>query len=138
MDINPYRFKSPWTDYEFAKHVLVNHSSTVIMSMAWSEAESPDPSISISIPESSPNLRMLKYWVERLKPIIDSNREDDVVIAICNRCGREGSVVYAGSSMVMNIKNGHVKIYDALTHNEEGFLVVDTANTALARWSVAL
>jgi len=35
MDLNPYKFEAPWTDYEFAIHAQNIGANVVVLSMAW-------------------------------------------------------------------------------------------------------
>ncbi|KAI9812231.1 MAG: Carbon-nitrogen hydrolase [Phylliscum demangeonii] len=148
MDINPYRFTAPWTDYEFARHALASASSLLLLTMAWltSECEAvAGPGAGARTkpsrpPPTQPDGSTLSYWLERLGPLImGATGEREVVVAICNRCGQEGSAIYAGTTTVLGLKGGQVRCYGILGHAEEGVLVVDTSATAKApvigRWA---
>ena len=127
MDINPYRFQNPWTDYEFASHVLGHSSSLVIVAMAWLMVESG------SLPEQKseePHHDTFSYWLERLRPLIDVNSSDEIVVVLSNRCGVEGTARYAGTSTVLGLHNGHVAVYGILGQAQEKLLVVDTGTDA--------
>ena len=127
MDINPYRFQTPWTNYEFANHVLSHSSSLVIVVMAWLIAESG------SLPEQNPeepNHDTFRYWLERLKPLIDTNSSDEILVVLSNRCGAEGTARYAGTSTVLGLQNGHITVYGILGQAQEKLLIVDTSASA--------
>lgn len=134
MDINPYRFTSPWSSYEFANHALNRHSSIVLLTMAWLKVES---SSSMSGPGNVPDLDTLSYWLNRFQPMIEKSSEEEVLIAMCNRCGREGLATYAGTSSVLTIKKGKVTLYGFLGTDEERLLVVDTENEDQPRWTLS-
>lgn len=42
MDLNPYKFESPFTDYEFATAALKNKATLVLCPTAWLHPSSPD------------------------------------------------------------------------------------------------
>ncbi|KAF2012649.1 carbon-nitrogen hydrolase [Aaosphaeria arxii CBS 175.79] len=122
MDINPYKFTAPWTDYEFANAAIENDTSIVCVSMAWLCHLSPeelmtDPHIM--------DLATVSYWVERFHPLVGRSNSGPVYVILANRCGMEKAVCYAGSSTVLKIENGVVSMYETLGKSEEKCLVVD-------------
>ncbi len=132
MDINPYKFEAPWTAYEFANHAREARAKIVLLSMAWlthlSHEELADQAL-------APDGNTVAYWVERLRPLMDSSTgaEQDAIIVCANRVGAEGTcprigeVKYAGSSCVMSLRKGEeVKIWDIFGRAQEGVLIVDT------------
>ncbi|USW51331.1 Putative carbon-nitrogen hydrolase, protein amidase [Septoria linicola] len=152
MDINPYRFEAPWTDYEFATSMLKNRCRLVILSMAWLTRLTPEDTE--ASPES-PDMETVAYWLERFWPFVDHQPQEPIVVVFANRGGSEGSgkgfmkmehgesiemgdkVAYAGSSCVMQFHEGSVKLWERLDgtkrgdvgllgKGEEGILVVDT------------
>ncbi|CZT07612.1 related to amino-terminal amidase [Rhynchosporium graminicola] len=50
----------------------------------------------------------------------------EIIVVFANRCGTEEEVTYAGTSAVIGINNGEVKVYGILGRGEKGLLVVDT------------
>ncbi len=136
MDINPYKFTSPWTAYEFANHALSSQAKLIVLSCAWlTHLSSGD----LRSEPNTPDLNTFGYWIERLQPLIGANGPvDEVIVVFANRTGEEGTAVrigdvkYAGSSCVMGMRNGdgvergRVRIWDILGRAEEGLLVVDT------------
>lgn len=124
MDINPYRFTTSWREYEFAYHALANSPSLILLTMAWLDAGSgSDP----YCPAGVPDVQSLSYWLERFKPLIEAKGENEVLIALCNRCGDEGNAYYAGTSCVLGVRRGEVISYGLLGKGQEKLLVVDTA-----------
>ncbi|TQN74676.1 Protein N-terminal amidase [Colletotrichum shisoi] len=130
MDLNPYRFEAPWHDFEFAFHVLECESNVVILSMAWMTRE--DGRMFSRMP-NEPDLDTLTYWLTRLEPLIRAENGDEVIVVFCNRTGIEDDAVYAGTSAVVGIQDGEVKIYGLLGRGEKELLVVDTTNPPYAK-----
>ncbi|KAF9775852.1 hypothetical protein IL306_006012 [Fusarium sp. DS 682] len=75
----------------------------------------------------------LTYWVTRLEPLIRSDNQDEIVVVFCNRCGNEGEVLYTGTSAVIGIHDGEVKVYGLLGRGEKELLVVDTNTSPYAK-----
>ncbi|CAG8481209.1 2673_t:CDS:2 [Paraglomus occultum] len=86
MDINPYRFEAPFTDFEFANFHREQQSSIILCSMAWlvkkdeevseSDGDENDPSTandfdSIDEDEYNSVMEVCNYWCMRLLPIYD-------------------------------------------------------------------
>ena len=130
MDLNPHKFTAPWEEYEFASHALASGSELLVLSMAWLTRLDP---LELAARAQEPDLATLSYWVERLKPLVEAEKE--VIAVFGNRGGEEAGknpigieegVRYAGSSWVGEIGNGVIKIWDIMGRAEEGILVVDT------------
>ena len=130
MDLNPHRFTAPWEEYEFASHALASGSDLLVLSMAWLTRLDP---LELTAHSQEPDPCTLTYWAERLKPLVEAEKE--VIAVFGNRCGGEAGknpmgieegVRYAGSSWVGIIGHGVVKIWDIMGRAEEGILVVDT------------
>ncbi|KAK1599761.1 carbon-nitrogen hydrolase [Colletotrichum navitas] len=127
---NPYKFQAPWHAFEFAFHVLENESNLVIVSMAWMTRE--DGRLFSRMP-NEPDMDTLTYWVTRLEPLIRSDNQEEIIVVFCNRTGNEDEAVYAGTSAVVGIQDGEVKIYGLLGRGEKELLVVDTNNPPYAK-----
>ncbi|PSS18734.1 hypothetical protein M430DRAFT_66727 [Amorphotheca resinae ATCC 22711] len=123
MDLNPYKFQTPWNTCEFANHVLNKKANLVVMSMAWLTHE--DAQSFHRIPDE-PDMETLTYWLARLEPIIRKNTEGEVIVVLANRTGVEEETVYAGTSCVLGIHQGEVTVYGVLGRGEKELLVVDT------------
>ncbi|KAF4983948.1 hypothetical protein FDECE_17187 [Fusarium decemcellulare] len=130
MDLNPYKFEAPWDAFEFAVHVLEVDSNVVILSMAWMTREEPRKFTRMP---NEPDMETLTYWVTRLEPLIRADKKDEIIVIFCNRCGNEDEVLYAGTSAVIGIQDGEVRVYGLLGRGEKELLVVDTNSTPYAR-----
>ncbi|ETS03583.1 hypothetical protein M419DRAFT_136697 [Trichoderma reesei RUT C-30] len=127
---DPYKFEAPWHAFEFAFHVLEVESNLVIVSMAWMTREDRRH---FSRMPNEPDMNTLTYWVTRLEPLIRSNNEDEIIVVFCNRTGTEDEATYAGTSAVIGIQEGEVKVYGLLGRGEKELLVVDTTNPPYAK-----
>ncbi|TQS32210.1 hypothetical protein Golomagni_07482, partial [Golovinomyces magnicellulatus] len=123
MDINPYKFEAAWDAFEFAFHVLESDSNLVIMSMAWITRDEPRHFSRMPL---EPDMDTLSYWVTRLEPLIRSESTEEIIVVFCNRTGTEGEATYAGTSAVLGVLNGEVRVYGLLGRGSKELLVVDT------------
>lgn len=124
MDLNPYKFLAPFDKYEFANHVINSQVDLVILPMAWLIAQSSGALVEIDNTQE-PNLDVLNYWVQRLVPLIDQghNCGREITIVISNRIGAEGECNFAGTSVVLGLSKGNVKVHGCLGQGIEGLLV---------------
>lgn len=127
MDINPYKFVAPWTEYEFAMRALGSSTPLVGLSMAGLTRLAPEELVMAPL---EPDMETLTYWLERFHPFIERARPEPVIIVIANRCGREGDVCYAGSSAVVSIQRGEVRVHGLLGRFEEALLFVDSSSVS--------
>lgn len=140
MDINPYKFEAPWTAYEFANHCRTAKAKIIILSCAWLTRLS---ALELIEEPMRPDMDTLAYWIERFRPLFETNGpEQEVILIAANRTGDEGqapvigSVRYAGSSTVMALKKSedgndmNVKIWDVMGRAQDGLLIVDTKKPA--------
>ncbi|ESZ90628.1 putative protein N-terminal amidase [Sclerotinia borealis F-4128] len=123
MDLNPYKFEAPWNAYEFAYHVLHKQANIVMLSMAWLTREDQK---SFGLLAKEPDMETISYWIARLEPILRADVTGEIIIVLANRCGTEREATYAGTSAVLGIKNGEVRVYGLLGRGEEELLIVDT------------
>ncbi|KAH9205970.1 carbon-nitrogen hydrolase [Leptodontidium sp. 2 PMI_412] len=123
MDLNPYKFEAPWSAWEFAYHILHKQANLVILSMAWLTRENAR---SYSRSPKEPDMETLSYWLARLEPLIRAESEGEIICVFANRTGTEDEAVYAGTSAVLGIHAGEVKVYGILGRGERELLVVDT------------
>ncbi|KAJ0372588.1 hypothetical protein COL154_000321 [Colletotrichum chrysophilum] len=130
MDLNPYKFRAPWHAFEFGFHILHHESNFVIVSMAWMTRED---SRTFSRMPNEPDMDTLTYWVTRLEPLIRAEKDTEIIVVFCNRTGMEDDAVYAGTSAVVGVQDGEVKIYGVLGRGEKELLVVDTKNPPYAK-----
>ncbi|KAF4452897.1 hypothetical protein F53441_4323 [Fusarium austroafricanum] len=130
MDLNPYKYEAPWDAFEFAFHVLEAESNLVIVSMAWMTREEPRKFTRMP---NEPDMETLTYWVTRLEPLIRQDTREEIIVIFCNRCGNEEEVLYAGTSAVIGILDGEVRVYGLLGRGEKELLVVDTNDKPYAK-----
>ncbi|OWO99810.1 hypothetical protein B2J93_6865 [Marssonina coronariae] len=130
MDLNPYKFEAPWSAWEFAYHILHKSADLVIISMAWLTREDAR---AFSRTPREPDMETLSYWLARLEPLIRAEGDDEIIVVLANRCGTEGEAIYAGTSAVLGIQSGEVKVYGILGRGERELLVVDTKCTPQAK-----
>jgi hypothetical protein len=91
--------------------------------MAWLTREDPR---SYSRSPKDPDMETLSYWLARIEPLIRAETEDEIIVVFANRTGTEEEAVYAGTSAVLGIQAGEVKVYGILGRGEKELLVVDT------------
>uniref|UniRef100_A0A0B7KLH5 CN hydrolase domain-containing protein n=1 Tax=Bionectria ochroleuca TaxID=29856 RepID=A0A0B7KLH5_BIOOC len=127
-DINPYKFQAPFHAFEFAFHVLHAECNLVVLTMAWKTGE--DARLFSRTP-NEPDMDVLGYWVARLEPLIRAESDEEIIIVICNRSGVEDDAVYAGSSAILGVQSGEVKVYGLLGRGDKKLLVVDTDQAPL-------
>ncbi|MCJ1275604.1 Carbon-nitrogen hydrolase [Puttea exsequens] len=129
MDLNSYKFQAEWNAYEFANAAKKAGAEILVLSMAWLSTHSTEV---LEVPPGQPDLQTLSYWIERLRPLVEQDKE--VIIVCANRCGeepgnnpigQEEGVEYAGSSWVGRIGRGQINIWGILGRGEEGVLGVD-------------
>jgi protein N-terminal amidase len=97
--------------------------------MAWLTREEAR---SYSRTPREPDMETLSYWVSRLEPLIRAEGEEEIIVVFANRSGTEGEAVYAGTSAVLGIQDGEVKVYGILGRGERELLVVDTSKRPAA------
>lgn len=73
-----------------------------------------------------PDMETLAYWLSRLEPVIRAEQKGEIIVVFANRCGSEGDTAYAGTSAVLGIDAGEVKVYGVLGCGENELLVIDT------------
>jgi protein N-terminal amidase len=71
-------------------------------------------------------MKSVNYWLARLEPLIRGETEGEIIVVLANRCGSEDEAVYVGTSCVLGIDAGEIKVYGVLGRGEEQLLVVDT------------
>lgn len=72
-------------------------------------------------------METLSYWLARIEPLIRAETEGEIIVVFANRTGIEEEAVYAGTSAVLGIQAGEVKVYGILGRGEKELLVVDTS-----------
>lgn len=80
-----------------------------------------------------PDMESLSYWLTRLRPMIDLGVGEEVIVVLANRTGFEGDATYVGTSSILGIKDGDVRLYGILGRGEQRLLIVDTDDPPYAR-----
>ncbi|CAI4210947.1 unnamed protein product [Parascedosporium putredinis] len=127
---SPYRFRSAFTDHEFAFHVLNCHSNLVVVSLAWPTSQ--DAHLFRRAPQE-PDMETLMYWMTRLGPIIHRETDQETIVVFANRTGVDDKITYAGTSAVLGIRDGEVNVYGILGRSDKEVLIVDTNQEPLGK-----
>lgn len=90
--------------------------------MAWNMADTPG----YHDDAAEPDMETLTYWISRLQPIVDVNSSEETIVVFANRTGTEAEVTYVGTSAVVGIRAGQIRLYGMLGRGEQDLLVVDT------------
>ena len=126
MDLNPWEFRAPFNAFEYANYILKNDITLTLIPMAWllrrSTNDDGDDGDDEDEDDDHPSHATLHYWIERLQPLISSDKYRTVII--CNRTGHEEGAVYAGTSCVLRFGRGEVSIL-GLLGRQEGILTVN-------------
>ena len=73
-----------------------------------------------------PDMTVLEEWLKWIEPLIRAETEEEIICVFANLVGKQGEVAYAGTSAVLGIIGGEVKLYGILGRCEKELLVVDT------------
>ncbi|GAA5958906.1 hypothetical protein JCM8115_000685 [Rhodotorula mucilaginosa] len=116
MDLNMPTFDAPFEKFELATFASEKRADIVVGSMAWLDSEPPlDSSEDESLRDDSGDGKdaaaaasqweevrsVISYWVLRLSPLIGSG----AAFVCANRVGREGDVVFTGSSCALELSD---------------------------------
>ncbi len=98
MDINPYKFKSPFKKMEFANHCLNKNVDLIIFPTNWIDSEPNDTS-------ELHKHDLWNYWMERMEPYKKKNLKNkkNVYMLCANRIGTEKTTTFHGCSCIMKI-----------------------------------
>ena len=98
MDINPYKFKSPFKKMEFANHCLKKNVDLIIFPTNWIDSEPNDTS-------ELHKHDLWNYWMERMEPYKKKNSKNkkNVYMLCANRIGTEKTTTFHGCSCIMKI-----------------------------------
>ncbi|KAF4454401.1 carbon-nitrogen family protein [Fusarium austroafricanum] len=118
---------APQHAFEFATCILRAQPNLLIVLLA--EMTKDDPRHFSRTP-NKPDMETLEHWVIRLESVIRSENQSEIIVVFCNRTGYEDDATYAGTSAVLGIHGGEVKVYGLLGRSEKDLLVVDTDKPA--------
>ena len=101
MDINNYKFISPWENMEFATHCLEKDVDIIIFPTNWTDEE-PN-----NLTEDN-KYELWDYWISRMKPFIKRNKANKykgkkVYFLAADRIGFEGNTHFYGCSCVIQL-----------------------------------
>jgi hypothetical protein len=131
MDLNPYQFRAAWNEFEFARHVVRHEAKLVLMPLAWVTVKDV---AEFDKRPTSPDKATLDYWVRRFEPVNascqpDNGFDDDeeTIVVLANRCGREADNLYAGTSCVLGFGREEPHVYAVANRTAVGLIVADTS-----------
>ena len=112
MDINPYKFKSPFGKMEFANHCLNKNVDLIVFPTNWIDNEPNNIS-------ESHKKEIWSYWMERMRPYKNLKNNKNVYMLFANRIGKEKKTTFRGCSCIMKISPNFQIIKGAGLKNEE-------------------
>jgi len=107
MDINPYKFKSPFGKMEFANHCLNKNVDLIVFPTNWIDNEPNNIS-------ESHKKEIWSYWMERMRPYKNLKNNKNVYMLFANRIGKEKKTTF------IKCKNGHKFCFVCLKDWHEG------------------
>ena len=96
MDINPYKFKSPFNKMEFANHCLSKNVDLIVFPTNWIDNEPNNIS-------KKHKFELWNYWAERMRPYDYAKNKKNVYMLFANRIGKEKNTTFHGCSCIMRI-----------------------------------
>ena len=112
MDINPYKFKSPFGKMEFANHCLNKNVDLIVFPTNWIDNEPNNIS-------ESHKKEIWSYWMERMRPYKNLKNNKNVYMLFANRIGKEKTTTFHGCSCVMKVAPDFEIVKGAGLKNEE-------------------
>ena len=96
MDINPYKFKSPFNKMEFANHCLSKNVDLIVFPTNWIDNEPNNIS-------KKHKFELWNYWAERMRPYDYAKNKKNVYMLFANRIGKEKNTTFHRCSCIMRI-----------------------------------
>ena len=120
MDINNYKFNSPWEKMEFATHCIEKDVDIIIFPTNWTD-DSPN-----DLSEEN-RYELWNYWISRMKPFLKRNKKNDhkeknVYFLAADRIGHEKTTSFHGCSCVIKLCP-KPEIVTSLRKKDESLLV---------------
>ncbi|KAK8009183.1 hypothetical protein PG991_011734 [Apiospora marii] len=76
---------------------------------------------------NEPDWETVNRWMKGLVPLIQRNTQHETIFVFANCSGIEnGSTIYTGTSAILGIQRGEVRVYGILSRTDRELLVVDT------------
>ncbi|KAI0700374.1 carbon-nitrogen hydrolase [Cerioporus squamosus] len=136
--------------YEIAEYCIAQKTSLLVLLNAWLDSGSS--------PDEDTDWQTINYWAARLRPLwaevvkeeedataeagghaSESSSEEgegrkpgeELVVVVCNRCGEENGITFAGSSSLFSLTRGagRPKLLRCMGRREEGLEVWTYPNT---------
>ena len=120
MDINNYKFISPWEKMEFATHCIEKDVDIIIFPTNWTD-ESPN-----DLTEEN-RYELWEYWLSRMEPFLKRNKKNknngkNVYFLAADRIGHEKTTSFHGCSCVIKLCP-KPEIVTSLRKKDESLLV---------------
>ncbi|EKM51564.1 uncharacterized protein PHACADRAFT_150048 [Phanerochaete carnosa HHB-10118-sp] len=142
MDLNAQP-PALWTlkdgPYEIAQHCIEKRANVLLLLNAWLDSDVE--------PDDAKDWSTLNFWVARLRPLwarseefSDADSDEDAsevakpddelpgpetIVIVCNRCGKENGVTFAGSSAIFSLRrgSGRPKLLHSMDRSTEGVAI---------------
>ena len=115
MDINPYKFESPWDAYELANAAV--GSELILFSSAWTSAHPEDDLETKRKPVRFEDV--VSYWIARLEPLIGARNAPRLLVA--NRVGVEHEIQFTGCSCAIDLRYRRPRLLMGVRDRVESF-----------------
>ncbi|RPD62257.1 carbon-nitrogen hydrolase [Lentinus tigrinus ALCF2SS1-7] len=141
MDLNvqpPAMWDLTLGPYEIAEYCIAQKTNLLVLLNAWLDSKSS--------PDEDTDWQTINYWATRLRPLwakvakedakaeadghASSSEEgrkpgEELVVVVCNRCGEENGITFAGSSSLFSLTRGagRPKLLYCMGRREEGLEV---------------
>ncbi|CDU25283.1 related to NTA1-Amidase [Sporisorium scitamineum] len=139
MDLNPFQFQTPFESCELASFCSDNSVDLLVMPMAWLLPKDEHQELDEDQGKHAPSLSTINYWALRCRPLFDPEhssshssipstiaQSDPTYLVATNRCGNEAPALFAGSSCILQMKQGkRPLLLDSLGATEQACLVVE-------------
>lgn len=142
MDLNPYKFRSPFESCELATFCRERDVDLLVMPMAWllpKDEQQQTGDVQDKLSKPTPSLSTINYWAMRCQPFFVQAQPATAsptqlaasppgklrYFIAANRTGIEAAATFAGSSCALQMKPGERPILlDCLSAEHEACLVV--------------
>lgn len=114
MDINPYKFKSPYNKMEFANHCLNKNVDIIVFPTNWLDQDPENLS-------QKHVYELWNYWLDRMTPYIKNKNllgNKNVYLLAANRIGKEFETTFYGCSCILQLSPEPQIIQGAGSKNE--------------------
>ncbi|KAI8994163.1 carbon-nitrogen hydrolase [Trametes punicea] len=131
MDLN-VQPPAAWTDlrtgpYEVAEYCIAQRTRVLVLLNAWLDSHAE--------PQEDVDWQTVNYWATRLRPLWARPEDEngfrdprdgrkvgeELLVVVCNRCGTENGITFAGSSALFSLRrnSGRPRLLHAMKRREE-------------------